>query len=429
VFPLWVFLNVAVFLPVISFKPIFWNQAIMLLFNACCVALLYTWKLKQHEGQITIRPVKFLNYYLWKPVALNISSISLIQFKNYFSQEFTFSERIIGICGKNGKGKTNLLDAIHYLCFTKSYFTRQDSLVAQHGLQGFRLEGHFSVNGKEDKAVCILRENGKKEFSVNDELYNRFSKHIGRYPCVVIAPDDVQLIIGGSEERRKFVDTLLSQLDPAYLQSLINYTKILQQRNSFLKNYNEAFGNKDLSVLDVLDEQLITEGEVIAKKRKEFLLHFLPEVKNLYNEIAQHYEPISLIYESELIQNNLQELLQYNRQKDLLIQRTTAGIHKDDLIFNMGQQTFKSVASQGQRKSLLFALKLAEVEVIKKEKRLSPILLLDDVFEKLDDERIGNLLNRVASDEDAQIFITDTNCERLEKQLEKLETGYQLIQL
>ncbi len=362
-------------------------------------------------------------------MALNISSISLIQFKNYFSQEFTFSERIIGICGKNGKGKTNLLDAIHYLCFTKSYFTRQDSLVAQHGLQGFRLEGHFSVNGKEDKAVCILRENGKKEFSVNDELYNRFSKHIGRYPCVVIAPDDVQLIIGGSEERRKFVDTLLSQLDPAYLQSLINYTKILQQRNSFLKNYNEAFGNKDLSVLDVLDEQLITEGEVIAKKRKEFLLHFLPEVKNLYNEIAQHYEPISLIYESELIQNNLQELLQYNRQKDLLIQRTTAGIHKDDLVFNMGQQTFKSVASQGQRKSLLFALKLAEVEVIKKEKRLSPILLLDDVFEKLDDERIGNLLNRVASDEHAQIFITDTNCERLEKQLEKLETGYQLIQL
>jgi DNA replication and repair protein RecF len=362
-------------------------------------------------------------------VSLRINSIALFQFKNYFSQQFHFTERTIGICGKNGMGKTNLLDAIHYLCFTKSYFTRQDGLVAQHGHQGFRLEGQFSVKGKEEKAVCVLRETGKKEFSIEGTYYNRFSKHIGRYPCVVIAPDDVQLIIGGSEERRKFVDTLLSQLDAQYLQSLINYTKILQQRNSFLKNYNEGFGSRDLSVLDVLDEQLITEGNGIAKKRKEFLLHFLPEVKNLYNEIAQQYEPISLIYESELLQNSMQELLQYNRQKDLLIQRTSSGIHKDDLVFNMGEQIFKTIASQGQRKSLLFALKLAEVEVIKKEKRLSPILLLDDVFEKLDEERIGNLLTRVAADEEAQIFITDTSCERLETQLQKLEKNYQLIQL
>jgi DNA replication and repair protein RecF len=362
-------------------------------------------------------------------VSLRINSISLFQFKNYFSQEFQFTERIIGICGKNGMGKTNLLDAVHYLCFTKSYFTRQDALVMQHGQQGFRLEGQFLVHDKEEKAVCVLRENGKKEFSIDGNYYNRFSKHIGRYPCVVIAPDDVQLIIGGSEDRRKFVDTLLSQLDAQCLQSLINYTKILQQRNSFLKNYNEGFGSRDLSVLDVLDEQLITEGNGIAKKRKEFLLHFLPEVKNLYNEIAQQYEPISLIYESELLQNNMQELLQYNRQKDLLIQRTSSGIHKDDLVFNMGEQIFKTIASQGQRKSLLFALKLAEVEVIKKEKRLSPILLLDDVFEKLDEERISNLLTRVAADEEAQIFITDTSCERLETQLQKLEKNYQLIQL
>ncbi len=152
-------------------------------------------------------------------------------------------------------GKTNLLDALHYLCFTRSYFTRHDSLVTQKGHQGFRLEGHFTVNGKEEKAVCVLRETGKKEFSVDENYYSRFSKHIGRYPCVVIAPDDVQLIIGGSEDRRKFIDTLLSQLDAQYLQSLIDYTKILQQRNSFLKAYNDGFGNRDLSVLDVLDEQ------------------------------------------------------------------------------------------------------------------------------------------------------------------------------
>ncbi len=232
-------------------------------------------------------------------LSLTLESVSLYQFKNYFTRDVGFSHRFNGICGRNGVGKTNLLDAVHYLCFTRSYFTRHDSLVTQHGHQGFRLEGAFVLNGKEEKAVCILRENGRKEFIVNDEPYSRFSKHIGRYPCVVIAPDDVQLIIGGSEDRRKFVDTLLSQLDGQYLQSLINYTRIMQQRNSFLKNYQDGYGNRDLSVLDVLDEQLVTEGEVIFKRRQSFLLHFLPEVKGLYNEIAQQYEPISLIYDSE----------------------------------------------------------------------------------------------------------------------------------
>jgi DNA replication and repair protein RecF len=206
----------------------------------------------------------------------------VFQFKNYYQQAFHFTEDIVGICGRNGVGKTNLLDAVHYLCFTKSYFTR-DSLSTQYGQQGFRIEGHLKVNGKEEKVVCILRETGKKEFSVDDELYTKFSKHIGRYPCVVIAPDDVQLIIGNSDERRKFIDTLLSQIDNNYLQSLINYTKILQQRNSFLRNYNEGFASRDVSVLDVLDEQLAKEGNYIIEQRRNFLLRFLPVVKQLYN--------------------------------------------------------------------------------------------------------------------------------------------------
>lgn len=364
-----------------------------------------------------------------RTLSLTIQSINVYQFKNYFDKEVHFAERITGICGRNGMGKTNLLDAIHYLCFTKSYFTRHDSLVTRHGHEGFRVEGHFHLNGKDEKAVCILRETGRKEFSVNDEQYTRFSRHIGRYPCVVIAPDDVQLIIGGSEYRRKFLDTLLSQLDASYLQRLINYTKILQQRNSFLKNYNDGAGNRDLSVLDVLDEQLITEGDVIFHMRKTFLLHFLPEAKNLYNEIARQNEPVNLIYESEMLQSSMEQLLSYNRQKDILIQRTSSGIHKDDLLFLMGDQNFKSIASQGQRKSLLFALKLAEVEVIKKEKKVSPILLLDDVFEKLDEERIHNLLSRVVEDKVAQVFITDTSCERLERGLISLQVPYGIIQL
>ena len=361
-------------------------------------------------------------------MALYLHSISLYQFKNYFQQDFHFHERITGICGRNGVGKTNLLDAIHYLCFTKSYFSRQDSLNIQKGHEGFRLEGHLELNGKPEKAVCILRETGRKEFSVNDELYTKFSRHIGRYPCVIIAPDDVQLIIGGSEERRKFADTLLSQLDAVYLQALINYTRILQQRNSFLRAFNDGFG-KDLSVLDVLDEQLVREGRVIFEKRREFLMRFLPMVKQLYNDICQRYEDIGLFYESELHHNSLEELLHHNRQKDLMLQRTSGGIHRDDLLFHLSGQSFKTIASQGQRKSLLFALKLAEMEILKEDKKLSPFLLLDDVFEKLDEERISNLLMRVCSDKDTQIFITDTNCNRLEQQLSALGQTMGMIAL
>lgn len=361
-------------------------------------------------------------------MSLYLKSISVFQFKNYFHQHFDFSERIVGICGRNGVGKTNLLDAIHYLCFTKSYFTRQDSVNILQGHQGFRVEGHFKLQDRAEKAVCILRENGKKEFTLNDEAYTKFSKHIGHYPCVIIAPDDVQLIIGGSEERRKFIDTLLSQLDHDYLQALINYTRILQQRNSFLRSFADNY-NRDLSVLDILDEQLSREGDIIFEKRREFLLKFLPLVKQLYNDICQRYEDIQLYYESELHKLTHAELLKQNRQKDLVVQRTAGGIHRDDLTFNLGEQPFRNIASQGQRKSLLFALKLAEMEIIKKQKHFPPLLLLDDVFEKLDEERISNLLQRVCADEEVQVFITDTNCNRLQAQLDKLKMPIQIISL
>lgn len=359
---------------------------------------------------------------------LSVQSISLFQFKNYDYKKFAFTNRIVGICGRNGAGKTNLLDAVHYLCFTKSYFSRSDASNVKHGSQGFRLEGHLGLNGKEEKAVCILRETGKKEFLLNDESYTRFSKHIGHYPCVVIAPDDVELIIGGSEDRRRFVDTLLSQLDPAYLQALIHYTKILQQRNSFLRSLNEGFG-RDLSVLDVLDDQLAKEGSVVFEKRNLFLKNFLPLAARLYRQISQQEENIELVYDSELHQCSLAEWLLVTRQKDTVLQRTSAGIHRDDLAFLLGGQSFKNIASQGQRKSLLFALKLAEMDILKKEKGFSPLLLLDDVFEKLDEERITNLLANVCSDEDTQIFITDTNCQRLEEGLQKIGQRIQLIRL
>ena len=368
---------------------------------------------------------------------LRLQHISLVQFKNYRNRSFEFPARVIGICGKNGVGKTNLLDAIHYLCFTRSYFTRLDGNNVQHGHSGFRLEGDLELQGKPEKAVCILRETGKKEFLVNDAPYDKFSQHIGRYPCVVIAPDDAELITGDSKERRGFLDALLSQLDTDYLQHLITYKKVLEQRNSLLKGFAET-GERDMALLDVLDEQLGRPAEFILNRRKEFLVSFLPVAKHLYQEIAQSpagakalagTEDVNLYYESELLLAPFPDLLSINRSKDCFAQRTTSGIHRDDLDIQLGNQPFRNSASQGQRKSLLFALKLAEMEVLKKEKGFPPLLLLDDVFEKLDEDRIGNLLQKVCRENEGQVFITDTSEERLRQHLETLSVSYQLITL
>lgn len=356
---------------------------------------------------------------------LNLHSISLTQFKNYKLQNFKFEKQIIGICGKNGVGKTNLLDAIHYLCFTKSYFTR-DNLSVQNGKDGFRIEGELKLNAKNEKAVCILRETGKKEFSVNDAAYEKFSEHIGRYPCVIIAPDDIQIITGGSEVRRRFLDALLSQLDAEYLKHLINYNKILLQRNSLLKNLWETRA-KDHSLLDVLDEQLTKPGEYIFEQRKKFLFPFLPEAKKGYIGIANKEEEVMLTYQSELLQCNFSELLKLNRHKDISVQRTTGGIHRDELLFTLDMQPFRMIASQGQRKSLLFALKLAEMDVLKENKGFPPFLLLDDVFEKLDEERISSFLQSVCVENDGQVFITDTNENRLILHLQQLNIQFQTI--
>jgi DNA replication and repair protein RecF len=289
-----------------------------------------------------------------------------------------------------------------------------------------------------EKAICILRETGKKEFSVNDDPYERFSQHIGRYPCVVIAPDDARLITDGSEERRKFMDALLSQLDSGYLQQLITYNKVLQQRNSLLRSFAET-GQKDFTLLDTLDEQLVKPGEIIFEKRKTFLVSFLPLAKHLYHDIAHPSgdadmvttapEDITLIYESELHECPFAELLKATRTRDMYVQRTTSGIHRDELEMLLSGQAFRNIASQGQRKSLLFALKLAEMDILQKEKGFAPLLLLDDVFEKLDEGRISNLLKKVCSENEGQVFITDTNQERLTQHLDALRVMYQLLVL
>jgi DNA replication and repair protein RecF len=361
---------------------------------------------------------------------LRLDKITLTQFKNYNTATFNFTERIIGICGLNGKGKTNLLDAINYLCFTKSYFSKTDLLNVQLGADGFRLTGDFIFDTLADiqKVVCIYRNAAKKELYLNGVIYEKFSMHIGKFPCVVIAPDDVETITGSSEERRKFMDTVLSQMNAGYLQQLIIYNKVLLQRNSLLKNF-AAQQKADYSLLDVLDEQLIKPGNEIYIIRKFFCQEIIPLVKRFYNEIADNNEQIEIDYESQLNYKDFAELLKASRDKDLLLQRSNAGLHKDDINFQLTGRSFKNIASQGQRKSLLFALKLAEFEMLKKNKGFSPLLLLDDVFEKLDENRMQKLLKHVCINNNAQVFITDTHYERLINSLSHFSKNVQIIEL
>lgn len=359
---------------------------------------------------------------------LQINSISLVQFKNYRHKDFRFTARIVGISGPNGIGKTNLLDAIYYLCFTKSYFTRSDTVNALTGTGGFRIEGTLEKKEELSQAICILRETGKKEFILDNDPYEKFSHHVGKFPCVFIAPDDIRMITEGSEERRRFTDAILSQLDPEYLQRLMNYNKIMLQRNSYLKLCAENRSH-DIKLLDVYDEQLTKDGNYIFKKRKAFLKECISLVKEFYRKISGSDEDVELTYDSQLIRWDYEELLKSSREKDMFMQRTTSGIHKDDITISLNKQAFRSMASQGQRKSLLFALKLSEFELLKSEKGFAPLLLLDDVFEKLDESRMHNLLDWVCIQNDGQIFITDTHRERIIEHFEKLSAEFQIIDL
>ncbi|MEO6584602.1 MAG: DNA replication and repair protein RecF, partial [Ferruginibacter sp.] len=328
-------------------------------------------------------------YYLVPPM-LRLANIQITQFKNYASQSVNFNKKVVGISGQNGVGKTNLLDAIYYCCFTKSYFSVADANNIQFSKDGFRLAADFYNGDQQQLVVCINRGNNKREMLFNDIPYTKFSQHLGVLPVVMIAPDDVSLIIGGKEERRKFIDTLLSQVDNSYLQQLIFYNKILAQRNGVLKNYYSM--TDAAALLEILDTQLVSSGQFIYQKRMGLIDEIVPLVTNFYNSIAANDEQVGLKYVCQMHNHNMAGLLKESLQKDILLQRSNVGIHKDDIAFYLNGEIFKTTASQGQRKSLLFALKLAEYEVIKKTKGFAPMLLLDDVFEKLDDKRMQNLL-------------------------------------
>lgn len=358
---------------------------------------------------------------------LYLQKIILTQFKNYEVQSFSFNAPVIGICGLNGKGKTNLLDAIYYCCFTKSYFPGSDAVNINYNKEGFRIESEFTINDAPHNIVCINKINAKKELYLNDVLYEKLSNHIGLLPTVIVTPDNIDIINGSSEGRRKYLDTIICQIDNEYLQDLILYNKILQQRNALLKSLGSN-KIKDLSLLDIIDQQMIPPSERIHSKRVEYTEILLPLVHQFYQTISGNLEKIEIAYESKLNTETINSLLKNYRPKDLLMQRTHAGIHRDELYFGMNEQLFKNMASQGQKKSLLFALKFAEYELLKKVKGFSPLLLLDDIFEKLDNSRMNNLLNWVCNN-DGQVFITDTHKERLLQSFENLGINGQVVEL
>lgn len=356
-----------------------------------------------------------------------LESLSLLQFKNYDQGRFRFDSRIVGITGSNGKGKTNLLDAIHYLCFTRSYFSSQDQLAVRFQTEGFRLEGQFQRMGLPQLVNCSLKR-GRKTVQVNGEDLQKFSRHIGALPAVFIAPDDIELISGGSELRRRFLDTLLSQMDWEYLESLIAYQRVLQQRNSLLKQAPGA-RSTEFQLLDVLDEQLSAQGRRIYQTRKAFVEQFRHQVQTYYHLISQDREQVRLSYQSSQDSADLMDTLLQNRNRDLLLQRTTEGVHRDDLVFELDHHLLRHGGSQGQRKSFLFALKLAQHDILRAHKGFAPLLLLDDVFEKLDARRMSRLLSLITEPEFGQVFITDTDAERLDKEFTRAGAAMQVIGL
>lgn len=341
-----------------------------------------------------------------------LRNLNLLNFKNYNEARLDFDSRVNCFIGDNGEGKTNILDAIHYLSFCKSYFNPIDIQNINHNEEFFVIEGEFEIGDKKDKIFCGLKKGQKKSFRRNKKEYGRLADHIGHYPAVMISPYDQDLISEGSEIRRKFIDSIISQYNRVYLDDLIQYNKVLQQRNRLLKYFfeNRTF---DADSLEVWDEQLSELAGRIHKVRQEFISGFLPVFDRFYERISGRKEIVSIEYRSHLNEGNFKELLNEYLKKDRRSSYSNVGVHKDDLVFTINGHPLKKFGSQGQQKSFLIALKLAQFELIKSIKDVVPVLLLDDIFDKIDDKRVKHLMELVSENSFGQIFITDTHSERV----------------
>lgn len=350
-----------------------------------------------------------------------LNKISLTQFRNFDFGTFVFNAPVTGITGLNGSGKTNLLDAIYYLCYTKSYFQSREINNVQHGTQGFRVEGTF----EEEQIVCKWRE-GKKTIEHDGVLYEKVTDHIGKYCAVMIAPDDIELINEGGELRRKFIDGLLSQSDPGYLDHLLLYQKFLAQRNAYLKQ--TPFQDISHDLLDIYDEQLAAHGSYLIAERDKLSLRIPGLVQEYYAVLSGDAEQVGMQYKRCTAPDTLLPLLQHSRRRDMEYKRTLAGPHTEDWIFRIGDNPLKAHASQGQKKSFLISLKMAHIRWLQQCNK-KPFLLLDDIFEKLDRKRLSQLFGMLQQFSLSQIFMTHTSASDMMETVSQYYSQVQLIEL
>jgi DNA replication and repair protein RecF len=359
---------------------------------------------------------------------LSVLNLSLFKFKNYNDFYLEFTSGANCFVGPNGVGKTTVLDAIHYLSLCKSYFNPIDSQNIKHNEQFFIIQSQISRNNETNNFVVSVKKGQKKIIKCNQKEYEKLSDHIGLFPLVMISPTDSYLITEGSEERRRFIDSIISQYDKIYLEKLILYNKVLAQRNALLKNF---FEQKlfDIETLEVWNQQLIPYGKYIFEKRTDFLNKFLPIFNHYYQFISTNNEEVSITYESQLNNERFEDLLFTNTQRDKAAQYTTTGIHKDDLTFTIQEYPLRKFGSQGQQKTFLLALKLAQFDFLKEKTRTIPLLLLDDIYEKLDENRVTRLMELVSNNHFGQIFITDTHKDRIENVFSKINIPLNTIEI
>jgi DNA replication and repair protein RecF len=356
-----------------------------------------------------------------------LRKLSVTNFKSYIQDEFVFSDKINCFVGNNGVGKTNLLDAIHYLSFCKSYFNPLDSQNIRHNEDFFVVNGTCITNeNSADQFQVIQKRNHRKKMVVNKKEYDRLADHIGRFPLVMISPYDRDLINDGSEQRRKYIDSVISQFDRLYLDDLISYQKVLNQRNILLKTFAEK-NFFDVSQLEIWDEQLITSGRKIYEKRKVFLEKFVPVFRHYFSFISGAEENVDIKYVSQLAENDFSQILKDALQRDKAAQFTTCGIHKDDLELLISGYPVKKFGSQGQQKSFVIAIKLAQFDYTSSIKGYKPVILLDDVFDKLDDMRVEQLINLVSENNFGQVFITDTSEDRIRRIFDKIPIDHKIF--
>lgn len=357
-----------------------------------------------------------------------LRKLSLTNFKNYNTAIFEFSPKINCFTGNNGVGKTNVLDSIHYLSLTKSFFNIIDSANIKHSRDFFIIEGVFSRNGEEDSVFCSFHRQRQKLLKLNGKEYHKLTGHVGKFPVVMVSPYDSILITEGSEERRRFLNKIISQYDAVYLDAVLNYNKVLQQRNKLLKEYG-TIGSFDPEMLSAWDAQMKKYGECIYSERCKLVNELIPVFNEYYAFISGENEKVNLNYKSQLSDKSFDDLLVGSLEKDLILEYTTAGVHKDDLVFEMEGHPVRSTCSQGQQKSYLVALKLAKFDYIKRKAGFPPIMLLDDIFDKFDSERVEKIIRLVGNHRFGQIFITDTDETRMKNILSRLKVDHRLFRI